>query len=109
MTPVATLVAQLRALKPIPDAQIVVSAITGPSTPYTDPMAEPAPAGRRRRGRRCRRRASPPTPALADPAIRIGAFVDAFGGNGVRLSICDDSFTPALQTIAGRIAERITP
>ena len=35
LTPVATLVAQLRALKPDPDGQIMVSAIAGPTTPYT--------------------------------------------------------------------------
>ena len=45
----------------------------------------------------------------ADPAVRVGAFVDAFGDNGVRLSICGDSFTPALLTIAGKIGEKHRP
>ena len=45
----------------------------------------------------------------ADPAVRIGAFVDAFGGNGTAPSICNDSYAPALQAIASRIGESITP
>jgi len=34
LTPVGTMVSQLRALKPYPDQQIVVAAIAGPATPY---------------------------------------------------------------------------
>lgn len=47
--------------------------------------------------------------SFGHPAIRTGAFVDAFGGSGVRLSICDDSFARGLQALASRIAERIMP
>ena len=108
MTPIPTLVAGLRALKADPDTQIVVSAITGPTTPYTIHWTPPYVTD------------IGPWPAMspacvvggwnaAEPAIRIAAFVDAFGGSGMRSSICDDSFAPRLQAIAGRIAERITP
>ena len=107
LTPVATLVAQIRALKPDPDHQIVVSAITGPATPYqvhwrnpssldTQPWPEITHA--------CTARDT----SFADPAVRIGAFVDAFGANGVQLSICDDSYAPALQIIGERVGQTIS-
>jgi hypothetical protein len=47
--------------------------------------------------------------SFAHPAIRTTAFVDAFGDNGVRASICDDSFAPAMQIIADRIGDVISP
>ena len=108
MTPIPPLVAGLRALKADPDTQIVVSAIAGPSTPYqvhwkppsttdTEPWPEITHA------------CTAANTSFADPAVRIAAFVDAFGGSGLRASICDGSFVPALQAIASRIAERITP
>jgi hypothetical protein len=108
LTPVATLVSQIRALKPFPSQQIVVSAIVGPSTPYQIEWQTPRPPDIAPRAHMS------PSCVAADasvglPAIRTGAFVDAFGGSGVRSSICDDSFAPALQEIANRIAERIAP
>ena len=98
LTPVATLVTQLRALKPDPDEQIVVSAITGPATPYQVHWRNPSIADTRPVARDHARLHRPADTSYADPAVRIGAFVDAFGDNGVRLSICDDSYAPALQT-----------
>jgi hypothetical protein len=106
LTPVARLVAQLRALKPDPDAQILVAAIAGPRAPYTVKWRTPFLMD------------TGPWPEMAhacvsagasqaDPAVRIGAFVDAFGGNGAWQNICNDSF--ALQAIASRIGELITP
>ena len=35
LTPVAKFVSDIKALKPDPDHQILVAAITGPATPYT--------------------------------------------------------------------------
>jgi hypothetical protein len=108
LTPVATLVAQIRALKTDPDHQIVVAAITGPATPYqvhwrspsttdTGPWPEVTYA--------CRAKDT----SFAAPAVRVGAFVDAFGANGVNLNICDDSYAPALQLIAERVGQTISP
>jgi hypothetical protein len=108
LTPVATLVAQLRALKADPDRQIMVSAISGPTTPYTVHWKNPAVADTGlwpEMSHAC----VAADASQADPAVRIGAFVDAFGDDGVRLSICSDVFSPALQAIAGKIAERVRP
>ena len=107
LTPVATLVTQIRALKPAPDEQIVVAAITGPATPYQVHWKAPYAAD------------SGPWPEIthacvatdssfADPAVRIGAFVNAFGANGVVLSICENSYAPALQIIGERIGQTIS-
>jgi hypothetical protein len=104
LTPVATFVSQLRAVKPFPDQQIVVSAISGPATPYAVHWKAPSLAD------------TGPWPEIthacvaadlsfADPAVRITAFVNAFGANGMAFGICDQSFAPALQRIAERIGE----
>jgi hypothetical protein len=107
LTPVGTLVAQIRALKPDPDHQIVVSAITGPTTPYQvhwrNPSSldiEPWPE--------VTHSCTAEDTSFADPAVRIGAFVSAFGTNGVNLSICDNSYAPALQIIGERVGETIS-
>jgi hypothetical protein len=47
--------------------------------------------------------------SFADPAVRISAFVNAFGANGVLASICDDSYAPAMTAIAKAIGALITP
>ena len=108
LTPVATLVKQLRALKADPDHQIVVAAITGPSTPYqvhwkTPPTSDTGPWPEMTHA------CTATDTSFADPAVRIGAFVDAFGANGVKLSICDDSYAPALQIIGERVGQTISP
>jgi hypothetical protein len=103
LIPVTDVVAQLRALKRFPDEQIVVSAIAGPPAPYTIKWRTP-PA-----------RDTGPWPeishscvatdaSVADPAVRIGQWVQAFGPNGLLLSACDTNFGRATQ----RLAELLT-
>ena len=84
LTPVATIVSQLRALKPFPDQQIVVTAIAGPTTPYTVTWRNPTLTD------------TGPWPAsthsctatdghVADPGDpRSRDFVQRFGDNGRR-------------------------
>jgi hypothetical protein len=108
LTPVATFVSQLRSVKPFPDQQIVVSAITGPPAPYAVHWKNPSTTD------------TGPWPEIthsctaadtsyADPAVRISAFVSAFGANGTVLSICDQSYAPAMQVIAERIGFVTSP
>jgi hypothetical protein len=108
LTPVATFVQQVRSLKADPDSQIVVAAITGPSTPYQVHWKNPSTSD------------TGPWPEIthsctatdssfADPAVRIGAFVNAFGANGINLSICDNSYAPSLQLIGDRIGQLVSP
>jgi hypothetical protein len=108
LTPVATFVTQLRALKPSPDEQIVVAAITGPSTPYQVHWKNPSTSDTGPWPEMTHACTATDT-SFADPAVRIGAFVDAFGANGVKLSICDDSYAPALQIIGERVGQTISP
>jgi hypothetical protein len=99
LTPVATIVSQLRALKPFPDQQIVVSAIAGPPTPYTVGWKNPSTSD------------TGPWPviqhsciatdgSLADPAVRIAQWVTSFGPNGLFMTVCSDNFGPSLDRMA---------
>jgi hypothetical protein len=108
LTPVATLVAQLRSLKHHPDQQILVGAVVGPTTPYTVYWHTPNPAD------------SGPWPEIthtctaldqtvADPAVRINHWAQSFGANGQILSICDTSYAPLLQTLADKINQQLPP
>jgi hypothetical protein len=107
LTPVATMVQQLTALKADP-AMVMVAAIAGPATPYvvhwknpstsdTGPWPEIATSCIARDG------------TLADPAVRIAQWVSAFGTGGPALSVCADNYAPLLQTIADRLNQRLQP
>jgi len=106
LLPVADTAARLKALKPDPQNQIMVAAITGPTAPYTVTWTPAKTAD------------SGPWPVIshsctaadgsyADPSIRTSQLVDAFGANGLQLSICADEFAPALQRIAEQIGQRV--
>jgi len=109
LVPVVDFVAQLRSVKRFPDQQIVVSAITGPTTPYTV-MWRNSPVT-----------AMGPWPVMshscisaadgtfADPAVRITEFVRAFGANGTLLSICDTNYGPVLDRIASLLSPSAMP
>ena len=99
LTPVASFVAQLRSLKPFPDQQIVVAAIGGPPVPYSInwrapysndtgpwPMMEPS--------------CTTSDGAIADPAVRVSAWAQSFGANGLLLPICVDSYAASFDRIA---------
>jgi hypothetical protein len=109
LTPVSTIVSQLRALKPFPDQQILVAAIAGPPTPYTVgwsnppgvtdtgpwPNVEPSCIGS--------------DGSFANPAVRIARWVEAFGDNGLLLPVCSDNFGPSLDRMASLLNAAMTP
>ena len=108
LTPIATFVSQLRALKAFPDQQIFVSAIVAPPTPYIVNWKAPSTAD------------TGPWPIMAhsciatdmsfgDPAVRISDFATAFGANGLVLSICDASYAPAFDKVAQQIGRALNP
>jgi hypothetical protein len=41
--------------------------------------------------------------------VRLKQWVDAFGSNGIFEQMCQDSYAPALQAIAGQIAKLMGP
>jgi hypothetical protein len=45
----------------------------------------------------------------ADPSVRIGQWVNAFGSHGVLDKICTDTFAPALMQIAGELSKLLGP
>jgi hypothetical protein len=103
---VQEIVNSVRALKPRPDQQIIVAAITGVSdndatAPYRYGYAMgnakeldylPICSGRNGEAR---------------AALRIKEFVESFGQNGSLHSICADDFSPAMQQIGERLAAKL--
>jgi len=106
LTPVATFVQQLQALKPDP-SMVLVAAIAGPAAPYTVRWAAPSPADPGGPWPRISRSCTAPDTSFADPAVRITQWVNAFGTNGLALSVCSDNFAPALQRLAELVNDRL--
>jgi len=102
LTPVATLVSQLRSLKVDPDAQIQVAAIAAPPAPYTVHWKNPPVTD------------SGPWPAVSlsctasdgsfgDPAVRINQWAAAFGTYGQFYGLCEPDYGVTLAAIAARL------
>jgi hypothetical protein len=104
---VADVVNGLKGLKSDP-SKILVAAIAGPPKPYvvTNDMmpTNDDPAGVWPQvGHSCTQGDG----TYADPGVRVWQWVQAFAGNGVFESICNNSFTPALQRIGEEIGKKI--
>jgi hypothetical protein len=115
LIPVGTFVSDIKGLKADPDSQILVAAITGPATPYvvqwepgtgsTAASSELWPAV----VHSCGTENPDGSGIFADPAVRITQFVHAFGSNGILESICENSYGPAMMTIANDLNALIKP
>jgi hypothetical protein len=105
---VRDVVAAIKNLKRDP-ANVMVAAIAAPPNPYIVGLAPPEiktdPSPWPYVQRSCM--ASDGSSGL--PAVRLAQWVDAFGSNGVFEQICQDSFAPALQRIAGQIGKAMGP
>ena len=125
LTPVSKFVSDIRALKPDPDNQILVAAITGPSSPYTVKWAPEIGGQNTQPGElwpevmhSCgpsnsddvnpEATMNPTDGSFADPAVRITQFVTAFQDSVLR-SICDASYASAMSAIATKLGQLITP
>jgi len=106
LIPVATIAAQIRALKPHPDQQIFVTAIAGPPAPYTVEWRAP------------RAKDTGPWPGLIPscigddgslgiPSVRLAQWTQAFGAPGAFVTVCSDNFGPALDQLAAHINEAL--
>jgi hypothetical protein len=103
---VSDVVAELKHVKADPN-KVFVAAITGPPNPYKvnigpsqikgDPSMWPYVE------HACTLMAPDNVITYADPSVRLGQFVDAFGPNGMFQSICSPAYGPA--QIAGQIAD----
>jgi hypothetical protein len=107
LTPVATLVSQLRSVKPFPDQQIIVAAIAGPPTPYTVEWRDHAGATDTGPWPDVQHSCIASDGSFADPAVRIAQWVQAFGANGLLLPVCSDNFGPSLDLMASLLNARM--
>jgi hypothetical protein len=97
LIPTVTITDQLRTLKPYPDEQLLVGAVSGPSSPYFVHWTS-APGGS----------AMPSVSAAciasdassATPAIRVNQWAGSFGDNGVVMSACSDNLGSAFDRAA---------
>ena len=96
---IKTIAAQIRSLKRFPDRQIVVGAITGPTTPYTVRWVDRPGDNVGPRPHIAASCTSADTSSAA-PAVRIQQWAEAFGANGMVLPVCVDNFGSALDKIA---------
>ena len=120
LTPVASLVAGIKALKPDPDNQIVVGTISPPVTPYTVAWLPASDGQNTQPGElwpeiehSCGPAGGDDVNPLAtqliddgsygDPGVRVAQWVQAFGSNGIVTSICDADYSVGFQAIANRI------
>ena len=118
LTPLATFVSQIKALKADP-SRIVVGTLIGPPTPYvvTWVPASSAPAGTSGQlwpfamhscggpGYGLAPGAQASTDSFGDPGVRVNQWVQAFGG--VTGSVCDASYGGTLGSFAAAIAQHL--
>ena len=107
LTPVSQIVAQIKALKAQPSYDIVVGAIIAPATPYTVEWISGKGQNQDERWPELEHSCSSVDGSFGDPGVRIAQFVQAFGDNGVTTSICDNSYQPAFEIIASKIAAHL--
>ena len=112
LIPVATLLSQIKGLKFDP-SQILVSVIGGPPDPYgvtlVNAQTGTTDATNGVMWPNVNHSCVQNTGEYGDPAVRLAAFVQGFGGNGTFLPICADSFAPALTGIGASLAQAVGP
>jgi hypothetical protein len=125
LTPVSQFVNDIKKLKPDPQNQILVAAITAPTDPYTIEWVPPASPPPNTTGElwpqvmhSCGAAGGDdvnPNPAstttdgsFGDPGVRITEFVNAFP-NSVLASICDTSYRSSMTAIATKLGALIKP
>jgi hypothetical protein len=109
LTPVAKLVADIKALKVDPDGQILVAAIAGPATPYTVQWSPGSGPAAQELWPEIEHSCVNPNGdgSFGDPSVRIAQFVQAFGDHGLLTSICDDDYAASMISIAAGISRMI--
>jgi hypothetical protein len=106
LTHVGDEVAFLKSLK-ANQSEIVVAAITGPSTPYSVEMVQQGQDVEQHPNivHSCVLNSG----EYADPSVRLTQWAASFGANGSVDSICANSLAPAMQRIGNRVAGLFQP
>jgi len=103
LTPVDTFVQEIRALKPDPDHQISVSAITAPASPYDVQWVPPfssTPDGSNQLWPQIMHACGISSDgSFGDPAVRTRQFAGAFPSDAL-VSICDSNYRQGLSSLA---------
>jgi hypothetical protein len=112
LIPVGTVITGLKGLKADP-SRVLVSAITGPATPYKvnvgpsqikgDPAMWPYVE------HSCTNMEADSSLTYADPAVRIKQLVEAFGTRGLFQSLCAPNFNTVLTSIAAQVGYAFGP
>ncbi|HVU49549.1 MAG TPA: hypothetical protein VHL80_02620, partial [Polyangia bacterium] len=112
LIPVGGVVTALKALKADP-GRVLVSAITGPPTPYKvnvgpsdvkgDPDMWPYVE------HSCLNTEADGSQTYADPAVRLKQWVDGFGAHGLFQSLCAADFAGVLTSIAAQVGSAFGP
>jgi hypothetical protein len=118
LIPVSKFVSDIQGLKDDP-AKILVGGIIAPAAPYAVEWLPGLAAGELwpQVEHSCGPSGTATNPqgqivsdgSFGDPAVRETEFIQAFGGNGIVASICDDSYASAMTTIAMKLGELIKP
>ena len=94
------------------DGQIMLTAITGPATPYVVQWREPRTSDSTCGQSSCvwpeiEHSCVAADGSFGDPAVRIAELVGHFGDNGKLLPICESDYAPALSNIGSNIAKYV--
>jgi hypothetical protein len=125
LTPVSQFVSHIKALKPDPDNQILVAAITAPATPYTVtwvpeqggqntqvgelwPQIEHSCGATGGDDVNPEATMNPIDGSFGDPGVRITQFARSFQ-DSVVASICDASYAASMSAIATKLGQLMTP
>ncbi|HEY4393702.1 MAG TPA: hypothetical protein VGP64_06550 [Polyangia bacterium] len=111
LTPVSKFVADIKALKPDPDNQILVSAIVGPPSPYAVEWVASAASGGAawpRVAPSCGTEDADGNGAFGEPGVRLTQFATSFPDSVVS-SICDPSYTEAFVALDESVASDFGP
>jgi hypothetical protein len=95
---------QLKILQPNV-AKLRVAVIAAPPTPYIVTFTPPQVADDPHQWPTIEHSCQSADGTYGDPAVRLNQWIQPFGAAGVFLSVCADSFAPALQAVAQEIAQ----
>lgn len=110
LTTVKAFVTFLKGLKGQDPSKLLVAALAGPAEPYAiQPQTFQLGTGAVEEQPAIVHSCTRSPIEYADPAVRIKAWTDSFGDNGIFESICPADFGPALKRIADGISRMVGP
>jgi hypothetical protein len=106
---------RIKALKADP-AKILVASISGPAAPYEVHWRPPSSADTSCGAASCpwpeishSCTGAGLYPTVGDPGVRITELINEFGARGLPLSICEDTFVPAMQALGAAVGALVEP